>query len=349
VLILQHGLTEWRGQPIVIADAFAKAGWATLAIDINFHGGRSFCTDDKQCMGTCNKTTGQCSGGFATTDPTTCTLQPILAAVGNTTIDGCRPDISGNGFVNAQNFFLSRDNQRQFVVDMSQLVRVIQDSANPNGLEAKLKAASLDIDPANLAYLGQSLGAILGTVYLSAAPEPTTAYLSVPGGHLFDEFAAGSFHKIVDDYLASIGVMKDTPQYFQLAQTARWITDPADPFAVGRHLIRDPVTSYLKGAKNPPKVVLQQQAGLDTTIPPQFQSALALEIFGPNGLDNMSHVQSQNLGGTFVSTYWPTAVHASIFEATPSPADHHITDALQVNATTFISTGGATITPALTQ
>jgi hypothetical protein len=86
---------------------------------------------------------------------------------------------------------------------------------------------------------------------------------------------------------------------------------------------------------------------MDAVIPDLYQEQLALEIFGPSGLDANGHVQSKQTDGTIVSTFWPTANHGSLFVPTPSTTDSHISDALQLNAATWMATAGATITPPL--
>jgi hypothetical protein len=351
VAIVQHGLTEWRGQGVLLADAFAAQGWATIAIDVDFHGARSICTANNQCVTSCDLTTHSCVGGFVPTptsmDPFACTLQPLNP----TDPDSCRPLVSGQGFVDPSDLFTSRDHLRQYVLDAAQLARVIGDPG-AGGLQGQLAAQAppLAINGTQTAFLGQSLGGILGTLYLSVAPTPKVAYLSTTGGHDFEELGAGIFHTIVDQYLQSIGVMKDTAAYLQVVSTARWALDPADPYAVGHNLIRLPPISYVTMARNPAKVVLQQESGMDMVIPGPFQEALALEIFGPTGLDAMHHVQSKQLDGTIVSTFWPTATHGSLFvPASSAAADINVTAALQLNAATWIATGGATITAVVTQ
>ncbi len=341
VAIVQHGLTEWRGQVMLLADTFASMGIATIAIDVNFHGARSICTMDNQCNGTCDMTTHKCTGGFlpapASQDPFACTLQVFDAS----DPDNCRPAVSGQDFVNTADLFTSRDNLRQYVVDAAQLMRVVQ-GTGAGSLQAQLAGQSIAIDNTQVTFLGQSLGAILGTVYLSAAPQPTVAYLSTVGGHDFEELGAGAFANIVDQYLMSIGVMRDSAAYVQVVGTTRWILDPADPFAVGRNLIQLPITSYLTTVRNPKKIILQQEAGMDMVIPDIYQAALATQIFGAAGLDANGHVQSAQTDGTIVSTFWPTAEHGSLFSPPPSAT---VTQALQTNAATWLSTKGAVITP----
>ncbi|MGZ3440644.1 MAG: hypothetical protein ACXVDD_14075, partial [Polyangia bacterium] len=65
IAIVQHGLGSWRGDVLPLADALAQQGWASIGFDIDFHGARSKCTADAQCAsGTCNVSSGVCSGGF---------------------------------------------------------------------------------------------------------------------------------------------------------------------------------------------------------------------------------------------------------------------------------------------
>jgi hypothetical protein len=342
VAILQHGFTSWRGDVAVLADGFAAAGWATVMIDMPFHGARSACTADSQCNGSgvCSLTTGQCSTGLLAASPApgnalACAFKPFT----NDDAD-CEPVATGAAFVDPSNLFASRDNLRQFVVDAAQLERVLADGSNANGLKAQLAGTGLDqFDGTKLAYLGISLGGIGGTLYLSVAPTPTVGVLNVTGGDPFDIIAQGSFAPVLQPLLTTLGIMPDTPAYLQLQSTARWIVDAADPLAVGRHLIQAPVTPYLTGTPNARKVMIQQEAGMDTTILPQFQAALALEIFGDAGLDGSGHVQGRTTGGTTVSTFFPSAVHSSLIASPPMSS----TASEQAQATGWITSSGASL------
>jgi hypothetical protein len=343
VAIVQHGLNGWRGSMMPIADSFAAAGWATIMIDLPFHGARAACTDDAQCVGgaagSCNKMTGQCAGGFiyaapASDDPEACALQPL-------SLDStdCRPLASGAAFVNPANLFASRDNLRQYVVDAEQLIRVLAD-AGGGGLRAQLGPSALDYDPAQIAYLGQSLGGIEGAIFLSVAPRPTVGVLNVAGGHLIDIISTGSLQSILLPLLTSLNVQPDTVEFIQLANTARWILDPGDPFAVGQHIRRAPLTNYVTNVSNPAKAVIVQEAGMDTVIPPQFEAALSQEILGPAGVDAMFHAQGRTTGGTIVSTFFATASHGSLLAPIP---DASVPAAEQAQAIGFISSSGASL------
>ncbi len=343
VVILQHGFTSWRGDMAPLADDYAAAGIATIMIDMPFHGARTICSSDKDCAsgaaGSCSTTTGQCAGGLAITPLSDNPMACAFKGLSGDNID-CEPVASGAAFLNANNLFASRDNIRQFVVDAAQLIRVLADQTNASGLHAQLVGAgAVTVDATKLSYLGFSLGGIAGSVFLSVAPQPLVGVLNVTGGHLFDVVATGSFSSLLQPLLTSLMITPDTPAYLQLANTARWILDPVDPFAVGQHLVRQPIASYLTGSNNAPKVLLQQEAGMDTTIQPVLQSQLAVEIFGASGVDASGHAQAQTTGGATVSSYFPTAVHTSLI-AVPSTST---TMSERAQALGWISSSGATL------
>jgi dienelactone hydrolase len=342
VAIVQHGITTWRGEMMPVVDSFAAAGWATILIDLPFHGARSVCTADNQCnsnaAGACNVMTGQCMGGLKlatpSMDPLACSLQPLSGDPSD-----CNPLASGAAFVNPNNLFGTRDNLRQYVVDARQLMRVVQDSANTMGL-AKQIAPTFVYDPTKIGFLGMSLGSITGALFLAVAPDPQTAVLNVGGGHLIQIIAAGDFSTLLQPLLQAMNITPDTPAFFQLENTATWILDPADAFALGAHLTRAPVTSYLTSMQNQPKRVIVQEHGKDTTIPPQFEAALSREILGPIGLDQAGHAQGITTGGMRVSTFFADAVHSSLILPLPSAA---VTASIQAQAVTFISSAGSTL------
>ncbi|MCU1280990.1 MAG: putative lipoprotein [bacterium] len=309
IAIVQHGLGSWRGDVLPLADALAQQGWASIAFDIDFHGARSKCTADNQCLsGACNLATGACPGGFVPTPASSDTLACDLAAVTADTND-CRPTISGQNYVNPSNLFTGRSNGQQYIVDAAQLVRILGDATNANGLAAKLAGQTIPVTPtidvAKLGFLGQSLGAIDGALFVAAAPEPRVGVLNVGGGHLFDLLSASpAFMPLIDQFLASIGVARGTAAYAQLAATAAWVLDPADPWSVAPSLR--------------PKPVIVQEAGMDMVILPPFEEALAQAIFGASGLDAAHHAQGrQSSNGALVSTYFPTAAHGELLSGSP--------------------------------
>jgi dienelactone hydrolase len=349
VAILVHDLASWRGDMVTLANSFATAGWATLAIDLFRHGGRTACTDDAQCIssaaGACNKATGVCAGGFLVMpndpmDPTVCSLQPII---GGTDADqaGCKPVASGAGFIDTGNLFVTRDNLRQAVVDLAQLVRVLGDTTNTSGLISQLPSAGL-VDPTMLGIVGESFGGIESSLLLSVAPTPTVAVLNQTGGHIFDLFAAGAYHTLLDPFLMMNGIMRDTAAYNQLAATARWILDPSDPFSVGRRIAIAPVTSYLSGARNMAKLAIVQESGADPVVLPPFVQDVTLEVLGPAGIDVSGHSQATAVGATGpTSTFFPTGTHGTLRLPVPTPL---VNQSMQTQVVGWVTSSGTTLT-----
>jgi hypothetical protein len=68
-----------------------------------------------------------------------------------------------------------RDGQRQTVADLMQLVRVIEVGVDVSG------AGHVDLDPARIYYLGQSLAGIYGTEFLAVEPDVQAGVLTVAG------------------------------------------------------------------------------------------------------------------------------------------------------------------------
>jgi hypothetical protein len=271
----------------------------------------------------------------------------VLYFVSGDAANDCRPLASGNGYVDPSNLFGGRATGFQYVVDAAQVVRILADTTNPNGLHAQLAgAAGGPVTPVlrpsetapTVSFLGQSLGAINGAVFLATDPHVDVGVLNVAGGHTFEILADGDFKGAIDQYLQSIGVTRDSPAYQQIVQTARWVLDPVDPFSVARNIVRAPSFSYVTQTPNAPKRAIVQSAGMDTVVPTPFERALASELNFPNGLDASGNTQGVDAGGSYVSTYFPAAHHPDLI-LPPGPAN-----TMRTQAITFITSNGATVT-----
>jgi len=193
------------------------------------------------------------------------------------------------------------------------------------------------LDPAHVSFLGQSLGSIDGTLLLATDPTLTGAHtLNVGGGHLFEILADGAFHAAIDQYLMANGIMRGTPAYVQLVNTARWVLDPIDPWATARFIARAPSFSYITMTRNSAKLAIVQEAGMDTVIPPQYEAALSSELWFPMGVDSAGHAQGKRADGAFVSTFFADATHGTLLSVMPSAS-------MRVQGVTYVLTGGATL------
>jgi hypothetical protein len=274
VTIFGHDFTRSRNDGLAIANSLAKAGQATISSDALFHGERTSCTgskavtgqrtDDEACadpatqacnedvlVGLCvardSATRSACIPG--PTGDAACTLAGQGRCVPDATpplvgkcqdadfkraAAGSSPVISGWNIFNLTNFFATRDNLRQQVIDLAQLVRVLKGQTGAFG------KVGPTLDSTKLGYVGQSLGGIAGTLFNAVSPDTTNVVLNASGGALSQllllapAFAAQK--QILLDTLAAQGIQLGTPAFDQFVAVIQWILDPADPENLGQRL-----------------------------------------------------------------------------------------------------------------
>jgi dienelactone hydrolase len=140
--------------------------------------------------------------------------------------------ISGWNMLDPLNFFVTRDNFRQQVIDLAQVVRVLQGSDIDTRLR---KLGSPGLDGTRIDYVGQSLGGLLGTLYTAASPDVHRAVLNVPGGRITQVLDEATDANIVAmrtalySTLAAQQMPQGSPAFDTYVRTAQWILDPADP------------------------------------------------------------------------------------------------------------------------
>lgn len=241
VAIFQHGLGQVKESGFYIANTLARInananqGWATVLMDLPFHGARASdltrlvngnevpCVDSTTMLPNVNP------------DDVTCDFQTRVCTGGCDNVQ----DSSGTGFLST-NVFSARDNFRQSTIDQLTLLRAIQQESDAGEVLEFL-------DGARVGYIGQSLGAITGGNFAAYATpaELDAAVLNVGGGSLttilintVPQISAGLFAA-----LAQAGVCefkeagnpasgcKPTPAFNQFLLTAQWALDPGDPLA----------------------------------------------------------------------------------------------------------------------
>lgn len=328
VVIFQHGLDNGRLDVTDIADTFAKDGYATIAVDVIYHGDRSWCTQDLHCdPAPCDTKTGKCtaSGVFADIDK-----------------DGI-PDASGARFLNVSNPFAIRDNFRQHVIDISSLTRAISLGAAAGIVDSATtpQPAGIVLDPTKVSYVGISLGSILGTLVMAVDPLPKYAVLSVPGSPVVDIILTSPAYKTIKDgVLKGFGITEGTLNYLQKIYLFKTILDPADPGNFAQYLSQLDLTKQLKdefasavAGKDvmvPLKKSIIQLAGDDQTIP----VALGKNMASWATIDT-------------TKTFYANQGHS--FLLTPGTKEPNATKAAQKQAVTFIKDGKTICTPDVTK
>ncbi len=256
-VLVQHGLNGDRSIVLSVANTFAKMGWATVGIETITFGARA--------------------SAATNTDDLKSTFPWSAAA----------PYKGPDGFVDLRNgstdFFGGlrslgslRDHMRQSVLDLGSAVDVVRNPALDLGpLLAAVPGAKLD--PSKIAFLGDSLGGMMGAMLAAVDPHLKTFVLNVPGGGILLELGANSPY-IANSIRAAAAINFGFANGrfasgHPLLQLLQHIVDPGDPLLYAGNIVTSPVT--INGTKNPPKSVIQLEVLWDDTVANQANEALA--------------------------------------------------------------------------
>ncbi|MEM9072222.1 MAG: hypothetical protein AAGE52_27190 [Myxococcota bacterium] len=170
VVIFQHGITSERGDMMGVANALCGAGYAVLAIDAPFHGLRSALGDPDVR----NRFTGEDepdgfgdNGGAAV----------IVDFAGISDFQGPLIDFHPIYF---------RDAMRQSAADLLAATFAVRASDWSAVGDADSDLSGLRFSDADMGFIGNSLGGIIGTMFIASEPDVGAAVLSVTGGSLFN-------------------------------------------------------------------------------------------------------------------------------------------------------------------
>lgn len=210
VVIFQHGITRDRSDMIALAGTFANLGWAVTAVDLPLHG-----------------ITATANPLYQAANEQTFNLDLVVNATGATGPDSVI-DSTGTHFINLPYPLASRDNLRQGVVNLLALTRALPTldlDGDPN---------TPDIDPTRIAFVGHSLGSIVGIGYgavLPGAPALVrTMTFSAPGGGVASLLQSSpTFGPRINAGLQGQGLLPGTTLYAQYFRDVQNIVDAGDP------------------------------------------------------------------------------------------------------------------------
>ncbi|MFT6734085.1 MAG: hypothetical protein ACJAS9_002280 [Polaribacter sp.] len=261
VTIFQHGITSNRTAILGLADTLALACRATVSMDLPLHG----IAEDNAvhqgllALGLGGLFTGYTEGGlrertFGMDFLDNATGAPTADAETGLPGDGI-PDSSGAHTINLAYLLTARDNNRQAILDILRLEQAIQFmDIDGDGVP--------DFDASDLAYIGHSLGGIVGTgvvaysgtnTFLGAdgAPSIKSAALVNPGGGTIAMLLASpTFGPGIRAGLsAAFGLAQDTAEFSaQLAAysfAAQTIVDSSDPVNLAAHAVTNGIPTLL--------------------------------------------------------------------------------------------------------
>lgn len=230
LLVYGHGLTGGRDQAERLAQFAAPLGIATVAIDANEHGHHPTVEDpERPALDTL-------FGFFGIN----------LGMLSTRALEAAR----------------LRDNFRASTWDKLQLLSLLRASPDVDG------DGTADIDVDRFAYLGVSLGGLMGPELLALSPQLGAGVLVVPGGRvstiISDSATFGSLVALVRPRGTTDG---DVRRFFPILQT---ILERGDAASYGEHIL----TARLPGTGGPQSVLLGVVLD-DDTVPNVANYALA--------------------------------------------------------------------------
>jgi len=220
VVIFEHGITRDRTDAFALAPSLALRGWVIAAVDLPLHG-----------------ITNTANPLYQASNEQTFNLDLIVNASGAAGPDGVI-DSTGSSFINLTYPLASRDNLRQGVVNLLALTRALPNmDLDGDGVG--------DVDVSRIAFVGQSLGSIVGISFGAALPTPAafpagtptvnplrvpTMVLSVPGGGVAQLLRdSPTFGPRINAGLATQGLLPGTSLYEQYFRDVQNIVDAGDP------------------------------------------------------------------------------------------------------------------------
>ena len=303
VVIFQHGVTSNRTAMIALADAFAFAGFAMVAIDLPLHG----VTDTGSVF------------YQGSVDPRGVNERHFhldnVGALGNLTPDGQIDD--GWQIFNVANPLNARDHGRQAVSDLFHLIRTVP-VLDFDGDDLP------DLDGDRIHFVGVSLGAIFSIPFVALNTEFSTATLSSAGGP-FSQFLvdpmAVTFGAPIRAAVEAAGLPFGSVGFDNFVRDLQTVLDSVDPMNYG-------------AAASSGHPVHMVGVLSDTAVPMTLIDNVA-EVMGLSSISTTT----MDLGGVRGIVRFNRGAHGAIL----NPADPAVTVEMQTQAVTFAATRGAVI------
>jgi len=314
IIIYQHGITRVRTDMVAVADAFAAAGFVTIAIDMPLHG----VTDD----------TGD--PFYQPTRERTFDLDLIDNSTGAPGSDGII-DPSGTHIINLSSLLTSRDNLRQATADLFTLVKSL-DEVDFDDEEGG------DLDPENLHIFAHSLGAMIAIPFLAIEDTIDSAVMAYGGGGIMRLFEASeSFGPLLIGGLAAAGIFQGTPEFDQFMTAAQTVVDSAD------------CVNYIEAAAQSQPLYMMELVGKAPNNPPDLtvpNFVLTAPLSGTEPLAALAQLLpvtgdlADGNGLRAIVRYTALGTHSAYLE----PANNvTIAPEIVLSATTFFATAGTVI------
>lgn len=268
VVVMHHGFNASRTTGFALADTAGRAGFAVLAIDAFQHGDRAASASDER-----HAMRGDFPGpdGFAETS----TLDVSARTFG---LSGGPDDMTlFPGY--ALGAF------EQFAADAMSAIALVRQEELQALQAADPRLAELAFDAECIAYVGNSMGAVVGVSVVTAEPNVRAAVLDVLPGSIIETLAeSGEFRPLTESILLpQVGVTTEFDEveramlFDPTVDLYRWVLEPVDPLALARAMVSERVAG-------PAPDLLIQLAGHDeVAAPTASESVVAAARIGGAG------------------------------------------------------------------
>jgi hypothetical protein len=276
VLIFQHGITRSREDMLAVADSFADAGFAVVAIDLPLHGVTN--TQDPLYASAANPLY---AGLGLPTNEMSIERTFDLALINPPAIDS-----SGSHAINLTSPLTTRDGLREGVADLITFERSVAGATVANAGGVTIFASG------HTHFLGHSLGAIEGGTLLAVIPstEISTGSLANPGGDLATVLITSpTFAPTVNAGLAAQGIEAGTTLYNEFFRDIQTLWDSGDPINyIGLTVAQHPIHLLQVVGSTPPPATCNPSAPAngcpDQVVPnPTTQALITASAYGPGG------------------------------------------------------------------
>jgi len=316
VAIFVHGFPRDRTDALLVSDAMASRGLATIAIDLPLHGVTPSSAAYAQHFATPFERTFnldlQVNGQFGVPGP-----------------DG-EVDPTGVNFLNLTNVLVQRDNSRQAVADLIALIRTIP-TIDFDGVPGP------DFNTARVHVIGYSLGGThAGPVLGLLGSEVSSSALPSAAAMLTDTIQqSATYGPLINALLAQRGLQPSTTLYrnffrnvqaaFDAADAVNYAQTMAGSAAGGRELYFSTFEGGAAGFPTDPVVPISSTQRLIATV-------------GGTGVSRVTSVGINPVGGT--NGGWvpfSQGIHNTLLDPGPSPA---ATFELQSQIADFLASDG---------
>jgi hypothetical protein len=250
ILLFGHAIVTDRRFLLTVAGELALKGFTSVAIDWPYHGDRTACVEASLvAVPNFFPPALQALMGFEedliwlppceSGDKASCgAYGECLDKNGNVEEFSTFPIIdmkpaSGAAFMDMSDLPHIPDHFRQALVDMGALQHAIEEGAFT-------EVWGNDLPRDRFVYAGQSLGSIIGSVYVSQSPAVEAAVFNVLGADLVDLFQESTyFGPQIDAFMVEHELQDESWEQERLLNIAKWLVDSVDPQGISHLYAED--------------------------------------------------------------------------------------------------------------